>query len=187
MTSALPDPAQNPAATFLAFLLASVAALAGVFVFQFGVGLIPCELCLWQRLPHALAILLAGVAAGQARAAQRMIFPDRAMPWGTLSAIAALLALDHLAGAGLAAFHIGVEQHWWAGTEACTGAAPAGLSVEELRARLLDTPPARCDQVAWSLFGISLAGFNFLLSVALSAAAAWSFLRLRRRSAERRP
>jgi disulfide bond formation protein DsbB len=187
MTHAFPDPAQSPGTIFSAFLLASVAALAGVFVFQFGFGLIPCELCMWQRLPHALAILIAAVGAGQARAAGRMLKPERAMPWRTFAVLAVLLAVVHLAGAGTAAFHVGVEQHWWAGTDACTGAAPAGLSVDELRARLLNTPPARCDQVAWSLFGISLAGFNLILSVTLAAAAAWAAIRFNAVAAKRRP
>src|SRR4051812_32812770 len=138
MTHVFPDPVRNPGATFATFLLASAAALASVFVFQFGFGLIPCELCLWQRLPHALAILIAGVGMGVARAAARTgqpahKLPARPMPWRTLAVVAALLALVHLAGSGLAAFHVGVEQHWWAGTEACTGAAPSGLTVDELR------------------------------------------------------
>jgi len=187
MTNALPDPAQAPGTIFTAFMLASIAALAGVFVFQFGFGLIPCELCLWQRLPHALAILVAGVGLGQTRAAGRMLYPDKAMPWRMLTGLAIVLALLHLAGAGTAAFHVGVEQHWWAGTEACTGAAPAGLSVDELTARLLNTPPARCDQIAWSLFGISLAGFNLILSVFLSTAAAWAATRFRVAARTARP
>jgi disulfide bond formation protein DsbB len=187
MTHALPDPAQTPGTIFTAFMLASIAALAGVFVFQFGFGLIPCELCLWQRLPHALAILVAGVGIGQTRAAGRMPYPGRAMPWRMLTVLAVVLALLHLAGAGTAAFHVGVEQHWWAGTEACTGAAPSGLTIDELRARLLNTPPARCDQIAWSLFGISLAGFNLILSIVLSAVAAWAATRFRAAALNVRP
>ncbi|HTI86295.1 MAG TPA: disulfide bond formation protein B [Alphaproteobacteria bacterium] len=187
MTYALPDPAQTPGTIFTAFMLASIAALAGVFVFQFGFGLIPCELCLWQRLPHALAILVAGVGLSQTRAAGRMLYPDKAMPWRMLTALAAVLALLHLAGAGTAAFHVGVEQHWWAGTEACTGAAPSGLSVEDLRARLLVTPPARCDQIAWSLFGITLAGLNLMLEIVLSAAAAWAASRFQAVARKARP
>jgi disulfide bond formation protein DsbB len=182
----LPDPTQKPGTIFVAFLLASAAALAGVFVFQFGFGLIPCELCMWQRLPHALAILIAGAGAGQARAATRMMKPARAMRWRTFAVLATLLAVVHLAGAGTAAFHVGVEQHWWAGTEACTGAAPAGLSVDELRARLLETPPARCDQIAWSLFGITLAGFNLILSIALAGVAAWAAVRFGAAARQRR-
>ncbi len=73
-----------------------------------------------------------------------------------------------LVGAGLAAFHVGVEQHWWAGTAECgANFGPAG-SVEELRRRLLAQAVVRCDEVAWSLFGISMAGYNFLLSLALA-------------------
>jgi len=179
-TAAHPTSTPSTVAIFAGFLLASVAALATVFVFQFGFGILPCILCLWQRLPHAIAILVAGVGVGVARSAERMRDPYRAAPWGMFAALAVLLLVDHLANVGLAAFHIGVEQHWWAGTEACTGASGAGLSADQLAAQLLGTPPARCDEIAWSLFGISLAGFNFLLSLTLAAAAAWATLRFNR-------
>jgi disulfide bond formation protein DsbB len=169
-----------PVAIFAGFLFASAAALAAVFVFQFGFGLAPCILCLWQRLPHAIAILLSGIGVGSARSAARVRDPYRAAPWGTFAAIAALLLVDHLAGTGIAAFHVGVEQHWWAGTAACTGESGGALSADQLSAQLLGTEPARCDEIAWSLFGISLAGYNFLLSAALAAAAAWSFVRFGR-------
>lgn len=166
-----------PVAVFAGFLIASAAALAIVFVMQFGFGLAPCVLCLWQRVPHAVAILLGGIGVGVARSASRLRDPARATPWGTFAIIAGFLLLSHLAGAGIAAFHVGVEQHWWAGTEACTGGASGGLTAQELQAQLLGTEPARCDQIAWSLFGISLAGYNFLLSVALATAALWALLR----------
>jgi disulfide bond formation protein DsbB len=159
---------------FAGFLLVSAAALATVFVFQFGFGILPCILCLWQRLPHAIAILLGGVGFGLARAADPARHPFRSTPWATYTAIAALLLIDYLANTGLAAFHIGVEQHWWAGTEACTGGAPTGLSAEQLGAQLMATPVAHCDQIAWSLFGISLAGLNFILSFIMAIASAWT-------------
>jgi len=175
-TSSAPS-SPAPSAIFIGFFVASSAALAIVFAFQYGLGLMPCVLCVWQRAPHALAILIAGVGIGQARAVDPIRYPFRAMPWPTLTVVAGLLLLDHLFNAGLAAFHVGVEQHWWAGTEACTGGAPVGLTAEQLGARLLDTKPARCDEIPWSLFGVSLAGFNLLLSLALAAAAAWAALR----------
>lgn len=176
-----------PAIVFAGFLVASAAALAAVFVMQFGFGLAPCVLCIWQRVPHAAAILFAGIGIGTARSAARMRDPGRAMPWRALMALAVLLLLTYLAGSGLAAFHVGVEQHWWAGTEACTGGAGAGLSTDQLQAQLLGTAPARCDQIAWSLFGISLAGYNFILSVGLAAGSAWALLRFARLRRKARP
>ena len=176
--SAPPRPA--PALVFAGFLVASAAALAAVFVMQFGFGLAPCVLCIWQRVPHAVAILVAGIGIGSARSAARMHDPGRAMPWRVFMALAFLLLITYIAGSVLAAFHVGVEQHWWAGTEACTGGAGSGLSAEQLQAQLLGTAPARCDEIAWSLFGISLAGYNFILSVGLSAGAAWALLRFAR-------
>ena len=157
-------------------MLASAGALASVVVFQFGFGILPCVLCQWQRLPHALAVLLAGVGGGQARTADPIRHPFRATPWTTFTVLAGLLLLDHLANTVLAGFHIGVEQHWWAGTAACSGGAPAGLTAEQLSAQLLETPVARCDQIPWALFGVSLAGFNFILSLLLTGAAAWTTL-----------
>jgi disulfide bond formation protein DsbB len=166
-----------PGLIFAGFLLTSAVALATVFVFQFGFGILPCILCLWQRLPHAIAILLGGIGFGLSRAADPARQRFRATPWATYTALAGLLLIDYLANTGLAAFHIGVEQHWWAGTEACTGGAATGLSAEQLSAQLMATPIAHCDQIAWSLFGISLAGFNFILSFALSIASAGTLLR----------
>jgi disulfide bond formation protein DsbB len=178
MSDAAPTAATPPPGTvFTGFLLASAAAIAAVFVFQFGFGLQPCVLCLWQRLPHALAILIAGAGIGQARAIDPLRHPFRPVPWRTFTVLAALLIVDHLANAGIAAFHVGVEQHWWAGTAACTGGAPTGLTADQLSAQLLDTKPARCDEIAWSLFGISMAGYNLLLSLALAGTATWAFVR----------
>lgn len=179
MSHVSPPDSETPAPgiMFAGFLLVSAAALAIVFVFQFGFGILPCILCLWQRLPHAIAILLGGIGFGLTRAANPAKHPFRATPWAAYAAIAGLLLLDYLANTGLAAFHIGVEQHWWAGTEACTGGAPTGLNADQLSAQLMATPVAHCDQIAWSLFGISLAGFNFILSLALAIAAAWTLFR----------
>jgi disulfide bond formation protein DsbB len=83
---------------------------------------------------------------------------------------AALLAASGVAllvGAGIAAFHVGVEQHWWAGTAGC-GVTSAATSLEELRAQVLAAPVTRCDEVPWALFGISMAGYNTVIALALS-------------------
>jgi disulfide bond formation protein DsbB len=82
-----------------------------------------------------------------------------------------------LVGGGLALFHVGVEQHWWAGPAACSGGVGGAKSVEDLISALsrpINIPS--CDQVAWSLFGVSMAGYNVLASLVLagfSGLAAW--------------
>lgn len=83
-------------------------------------------------------------------------------------------ALALVAGAGIAAYHVGVEQKWWLGTDACAALSGLGAkTVEELREVLLRTPVARCDEVSWSMFGVSMAGYNFLVSLVLAAASLW--------------
>ena len=77
-----------------------------------------------------------------------------------------------LVGAGIAGFHVGVEQHWWAGTDGC-GVDPlaTGVSVDALREQLLGEPVVPCDVVTWSFFGISMAGYNFMISLLLGLTA----------------
>lgn len=136
---------------------ASAAILLGAFVFQYVDGLQPCILCWWQRYPYMATIVLSLAAAA--------IAPTRPPLARTLLGLS---AVAFLVGAGIAAFHVGVEQHWWAGTAECgANFGPAG-SVDELRRRLLAQSVVRCDEVVWSLFGISMAGYNFLLSLALA-------------------
>jgi disulfide bond formation protein DsbB len=138
----------------LLLLLASAAVVGGALLFQYVGGIQPCELCLYQRWPYYGVILLALLAlvAGDRRA--------------TL-ALLVVAALAFLAGAALAFYHVGVEQHWFAGPSACSGTPITGGSVADLKAQLLARPPVRCDEVAWSLFGISLAGWNLLASIVL--------------------
>jgi disulfide bond formation protein DsbB len=132
--------------------------LLGALFFQYVVGLAPCVLCIWQRWPHVAVVVLGAAALGLARRA------------GARAAALALAGIALLVGAGIGAFHVGVEQRWWAGTSECGGAVGAG-SVDALRAQILAAPVVRCDEVAWSLFGISMAGYNVLISLALAAVA----------------
>lgn len=143
--------------------LLSTAMLGAALVSQYLFGLPPCELCHWQRWAHIAAIGLAGIgflAAGPGRG-------------GRMAAAAGLglAGLALLAGAGIAGFHVGVELHWWEGTSACGGAGTPD-SLEALRAQIMAQPVVRCDEVAFSFAGISMAGWNGLLSLALAVAAA---------------
>ena len=70
--------------------------------------------------------------------------------------------------AGIGLFHAGVEYRWWAGPQACSGSIPTGLSAEELKKALFAARMVRCDETAWSMWGISMAGWNALLSASLA-------------------
>ena len=120
-------------------------------------GLQPCVLCIWQRWAHGAVIALALLAAGAAGLAGR-----RAA--ATLTLLAGLAAC---VGAGIALYHVGVEQQWWPGTSGCGAGALTGATVQDLRAQIEAAPIIRCSDVAWSLFGISMAGYNAIVSAAL--------------------
>ena len=136
--------------------LGSLALLLGAFGFQYIGGLAPCHLCLLQRWPHAVAVALGLLI---------LAAPRR---W-----LAGLAALTVLVGAGIAVYHVGVERAWWAGPVACTAPEPGAQSSGELLDQILATPVVLCDQVAWSLWGISMAGWNAILSLGL----VWLWLR----------
>ena len=164
---------------FPAFVvLASAAVLGAVFAAQYWGGLLPCELCLAERWPWAAALAIALIAT--------LVGSRPALPWA-----AALLALAFAAGSALAFYHVGVEQHWFAGPSACTAPAGAAKTVAALEAQLLHQKPVRCDQPAWSLFGVSLAGWNLVASLIMLgcclAALSWSWADGRRRPVRRRP
>ncbi len=131
----------------------SAALLAGAFGFEYIGGLLPCTLCLWQRWPHAAAIVLGALG---------LALPHRI--WPILGAIAALTT------AAIALFHVGVEQTWWEGLATCTVDALAGVSVDDLLSTETTVgAPVRCDAIPWQMFGISMAGWNGIISLGLAA------------------
>lgn len=145
---------------FTLLLVASLLILGTALAFQYIGGLKPCVLCLWQRYPYAIVIGLAGIGIGLARV------PGVAA--GVFAALAGLIAIAFAVDAGIAAFHVGVEQHWWQGTSGCTGTTGAALTAADLARQLKATPVVRCDEVAWSFLGISMAGYNFFAATALA-------------------
>lgn len=155
-------------------LAASAATLGGALFFEHVLGYMPCSLCLEGRWPHYLALVPALIAGLLSRNTNLGIF---------VLTFIMICALLYLWGAGISAYHVGVEYGWWKGPDACGGTALAP-SLEELQAALESGVKApRCDEAAWSLFGISLAGFNFLIT---SALAVLSFVPLIRYARERR-
>lgn len=135
--------------------------LGAALAFQHIGGLVPCDLCYIQRYPFWVAIP-AGLAAA---------FAPAGKPRAALLAIAGA-ALAY--GTGVAIFHTGVEQGWWEGLASCSSPRGVSNSLEELRARLMAAPVVRCDEPQWSLFGVTMAGYNVLASGALAAIAAAS-------------
>jgi disulfide bond formation protein DsbB len=140
---------------FLPLLLGSGAVILGALAFQYLGGLAPCELCLYERWAYYAAIvaIMLGMLSGGAGA--RLML--------------GLVAVLFVASAALAFYHVGVEQHWFAGPTACTGSVGGAQSIEELKRQLLARQPVNCDEPAWRLFGVSLAGWNLVASLALLA------------------
>jgi disulfide bond formation protein DsbB len=146
---------------------AGVAVLAVAFAAQVWGGIQPCVLCLYQRYTYGVAIGfgVAGIALGPWRRARQ--------------AAVALAGLAFLCVTAIAAFHVGVEQHWWRGTAECH--APAfdpNASIEQMREQLLSTDFVACDEIPWSLFGISIAGYDTIVSLILGVATLWAAYRI---------
>jgi disulfide bond formation protein DsbB len=148
-------------------LAASMAVLGTALLSQYWGGLAPCELCLLERWPWWVAIAIAAAS---------WLTGDRLAP----QIPALLLAIVFFVGAGLGFYHLGVEQHWFAGPSACTAGGAAATSVDTLRAQLLGKQAVMCDEVQWSLFGVSLAGCNMIASAIMAAACVEAARRSRR-------
>jgi disulfide bond formation protein DsbB len=140
-------------------LLAALATIAGALVFEHVFGLAPCPLCLQQRYPYYAAMPIALATALVPRPA-----------WARAGLV--LLALVFLVSAGLGAYHAGVEWGWWPGPSDCAGApAPAPDAVGDFLSQLKQTRVVSCTEAAWRLLGLSLAGWNALISLTLAGVA----------------
>ena len=134
---------------------ASAVALASAFTAQYVFGLEPCALCIYQRWPYGAAIALGLVALATGGRPGALVV--------------GLCGVVFTVDAGIAAYHVGVEQGVFQGLAACTGAgAETPDTIEELKARMLERPPANCADVPWSLFGVSMAGYNAFYAAALA-------------------
>ena len=129
----------------------SCALMLGAWGFQYLGDMAPCKLCYWQRYPHYAAIGIGALA---------LLLGGTLLPW--LGALAALTT------AGIAAYHSGVEQGWWQGPSSCSSGDISGLSTEELFDQIMAAPLVRCDEIPWQMFGLSMASWNMLASLALA-------------------
>jgi len=134
--------------------------IAGAYVSEYGFGLFPCEMCWWQRYAHLAAIALALLST--------VTRPREG--WLAFAALAIMVS------GAIGAFHAGVEYGWWEGVTACANSigADGGDPLEAI----MNAPLVRCDVAPWSLFGISLAGWNALIST-LAGLAVFRLLGLR--------
>lgn len=133
--------------------LGSAALLAGAFAFEYLGDMAPCVLCIWQRWPHAVAVVIMIAALALRR--------GRFLP--LLGMTAALTT------AAIGGFHLGVEQGWWEGLASCTASSLTGVNMADLlNPDVVVAAPIRCDAIAWALFGISMAGWNMIASLGLA-------------------
>jgi disulfide bond formation protein DsbB len=145
----------------LSIAAVSAATLAGAWFFQLVIGLSPCPLCLDQRIPYYIAVPLALVVAALAK--------NRSLARGGFFLLAITLAI----GCAIAVYHAGVEWKFWEGPTDCSGAV-VSLGGGNILEQMNRTRVIRCDEAAWTLFGISLAGYNALIAGALTLFALWT-------------
>ncbi len=142
-------------------LLLPAALLAGAWGSQLIGGLYPCEMCHWQRWPHYGALVFAALA-----------FMDSPPALKRLLVIIAALAIA--ASGAIGVFHAGVEYHWWQGITACSRTVEtSGMTADAMLKSILAAPVVRCDAAQWTLAGISLAGFNAILSLGGAGVILW--------------
>jgi len=159
------------AAAAVAIALGGLATILGAWFFQYGLGLKPCPLCLEQRYPYYFAIPLAVlVILGEQVGSKRKV----------LIGALGVIAIGMLWNAGLGAYHSGVEWKLWSGPRDCSGALEGLGSANDLAERLRLVNIVRCDEAAWRFLGISLAGYNVLISLALAGVAVWGIVAARR-------
>ena len=132
--------------------IGSIAMLIGALGFEHIGDLPPCKMCYWQRYAH-LAAAMIGVLV--------WVYPKQISFY--LGALAAFVS------AGLGGYHAGVEQKFWEGPTTCTSSPIGGLSTDDLLAQIMNAPVVRCDEIAWDLFGISMAGWNMIISLGFVA------------------
>ncbi len=163
--------AEPAAAAALAIFVISAATLAGAWYFQLVVGLPPCPLCLEERIAYHIVIPLSLLMA----IAALVRAPPKLLMVGFVAIIIAMAC-----NAVLGVYHAGVEWHWWAGPTDCTGPLTDLRAGGSLLNQLQSIHVVRCDEAAWRFLGISLAGYNALISLLLAAIAGFGLVARKR-------
>ena len=164
----------NPAlSASLAILLIAAATLAGAWFFQLVLEIVPCPLCIEQRYAYYFAVPFAALVAFAAA---------KGAPRGVVLAGLSILALAALGNAVLGGYHAGVEWGFWKGPTDCTGTGFNVGNARNLLESLDKVKVVRCDEVQFRFLGLSLAGYNVLISLLMAAIAAWGFVRTAQRA-----
>jgi disulfide bond formation protein DsbB len=151
-------------AAAIAIAVVGAATILGAWLFQYALGLKPCPLCLEQRYAYYFAVPLAiMVGLGDRAGASRRV----------LVAALAVIVVGMLWNTGLGVYHSGVEWGWWHGPQECSGTLSDLGSASNLAERLRSFSVVRCDEAAWRFLGLSLAGYNALISFVLALIAGW--------------
>ena len=138
----------------------SMAVILAAYYFEYIGGLFPCKLCYWQRYPHFLNILIFPLF---------YFFSMRSLIFiGTGSMFVSTI---------LAFYHVGVEKKYWQGPNSCSNTSIEGLTTDQLLDQIMSSPIVRCDEIAWELFGISMAGWNVLISFCLFLTLLYCYLK----------
>lgn len=151
----------------LLLLAGSAFPLGFALISQYGFGLFPCELCLLQRWPYAAAFLLGLAALWQRRHIRR------------LKGLLMAGMVCWLTTAGIAFYHVGVEQQWWDSATGCTAQTGGNQSLDDIRAAILGSPLVSCSDAPFSFLGLSMAGWNAVAALVLAGYAAWVLTRRR--------
>lgn len=151
----------SPSVLILTFcLFAALTALGTAWTAQYGFGLYPCELCLYQRLPYIGIVAFTGMAlvlSIEREARQQLTY---------------VVSVLFLISAGTAFFHVGVEQEWWQSSCAPTG--PQTFSFDDIRTALQQPGQPACNDIPFTFFGISMAGYNVFAALSLAIASFWA-------------
>ena len=143
--------------------LISFSVLASAISFELFYDLAPCELCIWQRWPHVIiiAIMLLGLSILN-------------KTW-----ILLLISLSAIVTGIIGFYHTGIEQGWWSGPLGCSNHFGSETDISNLTTLLLETPVVKCDEIVWSLFNISMAGWNSLVSFFIAIFSFFSWVHIK--------
>lgn len=167
----------RPRLVALTIFVVSAALIGGAYYFEYGLGLLPCELCLKQRQPYYIAMPIAAVLALMPDARRDRLFTAlRAFGFG-------VIAIAFLYNAGLGVYHSGAEWHLWLGPADCTGPVGSSVGLNDFLKNLQTTRVVRCDKAAWRFIGVSLAGWSAVASLGLAILAVFGLMGLRKNQA----
>jgi len=156
----------SPPLAALLLALFSASALAAALIGQYGFNLHPCHLCLIQRVPFAVIIVLGLLG----------FFVKRLAMW-----MVGLSGAAFFINAGIALYHSGVERKWWAGLEGCSAPDMSG-SIEDLMTRIQNAAVVNCSEIQWELFGLTMANYNVAMCAGAGLVCAIYCLKLARRA-----